>query len=358
MSKNAKRKQKIIVILGTTASGKTSLGVKLAYKFNGEIISADSRQVYRGMDVGTGKDLKDYCLKFPISNPPAGRAGFQFPNKFQISNSKIKKFKIVKIPYHLIDVVNPKTRFSLAKYQELAYKAIDDILARGKLPIIVGGTGLYLQAVVDGYKLSKAKPDRKSREELEKLDANKLFKELQKLNPAFADKLHKSDRKNKRRLIRYIEITKEAKLPIGSLASKTKYDFLLIGLTWPRQILQERIYKRLIERLEKENMVGEVKRLHQQGVSWKRLESFGLEYKYVSLYLRKKLTYEEMVEKLNIAIRQFAKKQMTWFRRWERQGAKIHWLHYFVKSDKISAKQLNRAKDRREAERLVKGFLK
>ena len=325
-----KNSNKIIVILGPTSSGKTSLAVKLAYKFNGEIVSADSRQVYRGMDVGTGKDLDEYELEVRSK-------------KLEVRSDKKREiFKIIKIPYHLIDVVSPKTEFSLAKYQRLAYKAIDDILARGKLPIIVGGTGLYLQAVVDNYNLSKIKPNKKLRERLEKLGAEKLFKKLQELNKKFADRLNESERKNKRRLIRYIEICGKATecLARHSVAG-ANYDFLLIGLTWPREVLRERIYKRLIERLEKEDMIGEVERLHKQGVTWKRLESFGLEYKYIALYLRKKLSYKEMVEKLNIAIRQFAKRQMTWFRRWERQGSKIYWV-----------------KDRGEAERLVKKFLK
>ncbi len=325
-----KNNNKIIVILGPTSSGKTGLAVKLAYEFNGEIVSADSRQVYRGMDVGTGKDLDEYLVK-GVRHPIGCRTPYR-------------------IPYHLIDVVSPKTEFSLAKYQKLAYKTIDDILARGKLPIIVGGTGLYLQAVVDGYELSKVKPDKKLREKLEKLNADQLFKKLQKLKPDFADRLHESDKKNKRRLIRYIEICKDTECPsllrrsgyggrVGHSVSNADYDFLLIGLTWSREVLMERIYKRLIGRLEKEYMIGEVERLHKQGVTWKRLESFGLEYKYISLYLQKKLIYEEMVKKLNIAIRQFAKRQMSWFRRWERQETKIYWV-----------------KDRGEAEKLVRRF--
>ncbi|MEA3464052.1 MAG: tRNA dimethylallyltransferase [Patescibacteria group bacterium] len=248
------------------------------------------------------------------------------------------------MPYYLIDIVSPKTQFSLLKYQKLAYKAIDNILARGKLPIIVGGTGLYLQAIVDGYELSKVKPDKKLREKLEKLDADELFKKLQGLNKKFAGRLNKSEKKNKRRLIRYIEICKpkNSECLAEHSVSGAKYDFLLIGLIWPKEILRERIYKRLVERLEKEDMIKEVENLHKkQKVSWKRLKNFGLEYKYVALYLRKKLVYNEMVEKLNIAIRQFAKRQMSWFRRWERQGIKICWV-----------------KDRREAEGVVRKFLK
>ncbi len=236
----------------------------------------------------------------------------------------------------MIDVVSPKTQFSLAKYQKLAYKAIDDILKRGKLPILVGGSGLYLQAVVDGYNLSRVKPDKVSRAKLEKKSVDRLFALLKKINHKFAGKLNESDRKNKRRLIRYIEI---ANLPAG-VEKNNKYGALLIGVSRSREVLRERIYKRLIERLEKENMIYEVKKLHKQGVSWKRLESFGLEYKYISLYLRKKLTYDEMVEKLNTAIRQFAKKQISWFRRWERQGREINWV-----------------KNRGEAEMFVKKFI-
>ena len=321
-----KNKNKIIVVLGTTASGKTKLGVDLARKFNGEIISADSRQVYKHMDVGTGKDLNEYITKTQITD----------------------KWVVNKAPYHLIDIVNPNTKFSLAKYQKLAFQAIEDILKRGKTPIIVGGTGLYLQAVVDNYNLSGARPDKELREKLEEKSAGELFLELKKINSKFAERLNESERKNRRRLIRYIEIMQDkgaekkgVSHPIGCETPKAKYDFLLLGLTWPRETLKERIYKRLMERLEKENMVGEVKELHKDGVSWKRLESFGLEYKYISLYLQGKLDYEEMVEKLNIAIRQFTKKQMTWFRRWEKQRKKIYWV-----------------KDEKEAEKLVRKFLK
>ena len=302
------KNNKIIVVLGTTASGKTKLGVDLAYKFNGEIISADSRQVYRGMDIGTGKDLDEYK----------------------------------DVPYHLIDVVNPNTKFHLAKYQKLAFRAIEDILKRGKTPIIVGGTGLYLQAVVDNYNLSGAEPDKELREKLEKKTAEELFLELKKINSKFADKLNNSDKNNKRRLIRYIEICQGGIAnPIGFPISENRH-FLLLGLTWPREILKERIYKRLIDRLEKEDMIGEVKNLHQErGVAWKRLESFGLEYKFISKYLQGKFKYDEMVEKLNIASRQFSKKQMSWFKRWEKQGRKINWV-----------------KNEKEAEKLVEKFLK
>ncbi len=301
-----KIKNKIIVVLGTTASGKTRLAVKLARQFNGEVVSADSRQVYKGMDVGTGKDFREYKFKSKVES---------------------RKSKVISIPYYLIDVVSPKTEFNLAKYQKLAYRAIDDILFRGKLPIIAGGTGLYVQAIVDGYELSGGKPDKKLREKLERMPADKLFAMLKKLDIKTAESLNESDRKNKRRLIRRIEIIKSPN-KVKRPQITPKYEVLLIGLTHPMDVLEKRIGKRLIERLEKENMATEVKRLHKQGISWKRLEGFGLEYKYISLYLRGKLSYDEMVEQLRIAIRQFAKRQMNWFRRWEKQGRKIYWAKH------------------------------
>lgn len=321
-NKQRKKFNKIVAIIGPTASGKTGLGVKLAYEFNGEIVSADSRQVYRGMDVGTGKDLVEYQIKL---------------------KAKGEKLKVINIPYHLIDVVDPWEEFSLAKFQKLAYKAIDNILSRNKLPIVVGGTGLYAQAIVDGYKLPLAAPDKKLRSELKKMNIKELWLKLAKLNPYFANRLSESDKKNKRRLIRYLEIASSGegeKSIFPSTNEEKRYETLILGLTWPKEILAERIYKRLIERLEKEGMIAEVERLHTQGVSWERLVSFGLEYKYIAWYLQEKLDYDQMVEQLFGAIKKFAKRQMTWFRRWERQGAKIHWI-----------------KDKKEARRLVKKFL-
>jgi tRNA dimethylallyltransferase len=316
-------KKKVIVILGPTASGKTSLGVSLAYKYSGEIVSADSRQVYRGMDVGTGKDLHNF--------------------KFEILNLKLKKKEKIKIKHHLIDVASPKTNFNLAKYQKLANRAIADIFKRNKLPIIVGGSGLYLEAVVDNYQLSKIKPDKKLRAKLEKKNIKELFSLLKKIVPEEAKKLNESERGNKIRLIRKIEIGADslADLTTQIKRGSNKYNFLLIGLAHSREILWERIYQRIVDRIEKENLIGEVKKLHKNGLSWKRLENFGLEYKFIALYLQKKISYEDMVEKLFIASRQFSKRQMSWFRRWEKQGAKINWV-----------------KNKSEAGKLVKNFLK
>ena len=295
-----KNGKKIIVILGPTASGKTKLAVELAEKFNGEIVSADSRQVYRGMDIGTGKDLAEYS-----------------------------------VPYHLIDVASPKSQFDLAQYQKMAFRAIDDILKRGKLPILVGGSGLYLQAVVDNYKLSEAKQDAELRKKLEKLNAVELLNKLKKLSPKIAAKINQSDKNNKRRLIRYLEILGQDK-NFKSRAGKRKYDALLIVVKYPGEILKQRIFKRLLERLKEQNMIGEVEKLRERGLSWKKLEEFGLEYKFISQYLQGKLKYEEMVEQLNRAIYQFSKRQLTWFKRWEKQGVKISWLKDFETIEKLA----------------------
>ncbi|MEA2064751.1 MAG: tRNA (adenosine(37)-N6)-dimethylallyltransferase MiaA [Patescibacteria group bacterium] len=346
--KNIKNEKKIIAILGPTAAGKTKLAVKLAYQFNGEIVSADSRQVYKWMDIGTGKDLKDYCLKLQIQNYKS-----QINSKYKIQNSKttnkkldsnteIKKLKTIKIPYHLIDVVSPKTEFNLAKYQKLAYKAIDDILAREKIPFLTGGSGLYLQAVVDGYNLSDIKPDKKLRAELEKLNAVQLFALLRKIDFDSANNLNKSDKKNSRRLIRYIESAKQSKIQRfkKDRTPKPKYNSLIIGLTLPKNELNKKIDQRMKKWFEQEDMLGEIKNLRSKGVSWKRLNEFGLEYRLTSDYLRGKINFQEMKKKLSRDLKKFAKKQMTWFRRWEKQGAKIHWI-----------------KNQKEAKKLIKNFI-
>jgi len=308
---------KVIVILGPTASGKTKVGVKLAVKFNGEIISADSRQVYQGMDVGTGKDLGEY--NFKIQNP---------------KSKSISKSKIQKIPYHLVDVVKPKTEFNVAKYQKLAYQAIEDVLSRGKVPVIVGGTGLYIDAVVEGYQFSQCQMSnvkcQKLRKELNKLTLKQLLGRLKKLDPETYEII---DQKNQRRVQRALEIYYQTGLPKSQVLRKKKppYQFLKIGINWPLEVLAKRIDQRLVERLEKEGMIKEVKRLHQQGVSWQRLEEFGLEYKWVSWYLQKKVNYDEMVKGLSQEIKKFAKRQMTWFKR----DQEIKWLRNYGKIEGV-----------------------
>jgi len=304
-----KKKDKVVVILGPTASGKTSLAVKLACKYNGEIISADSRQVYRGMDIGTGKDLGEYFVK-----------GKQ-------------------INYHLIDVVDPKDIFSLADFQRMSYSAINDISSRDKLAFLVGGSGLYLEAVVDNYLLSESKPSFIKRDEYESFSLKELHKRIKKINKDFFVKINNSDLNNKRRLARYLEVLE------GDDSFKAKkgdrlYDFLVIGLNPEREIIKEKIYKRLLVRLNEEGMIEEVERLLSEGVSHQRLESFGLEYKYISMYLQKKISEQKLIDHLFIAICRFSKKQMSWFRRWEKNGVDIKWI-----------------KDVKDAEKLINKFL-
>ena len=325
MPAEKKLKNKLIIILGPTATGKTKLAIKLAKLFKTEIISADSRQVYQGMDVGTGKDLKEYTIKKTRKQ----------------KNKKAKKQESKKtIPYHLIDVASPKKRFALAQYQKLAYQAIDKILEQNKIPFLVGGTGLYLQAIIDNYQLTDVKPDLKLRKILDK----KSLKELQALIKKYNLVLNQSDFNNKRRLIRRIEIRvakkqenkKLKKQGNKKIISLPKYESLILGLTLPKKELDKKIDLRLKQRLKKEGLIEEVKKLNKQGLSWKKLEEFGLEYRLVSQYLQNKISYEEMAEKLAIAIHQFAKRQMTWFKRDQR----IIWL-----------------KDFNQAKNLIKSFI-
>lgn len=303
LKKNKKQnKPKVLVILGPTASGKTKLGVDLARKFKGEIISADSRQVFRGMDIGSGKDLEEY--------------------------GKGKD----KVKYHLIDISDPKKDFDLAKYQKLAFKAIENILKRKKLPIIVGGSGLYVQAIIDNYDLSSSGANRKRRDEFEKLGASKLFKRLEKLKQDFAKKINNSDKNNARRLARYLEIVENGGIIDRRLDSH--YEFLILGLDFPNEILRERVSYRLLKRLE-EGMIAEVKNLKEAGLSNERLESFGLEYRYINRHLNGELSYNYMLKELEIASYRFAKRQKTWFKRFEKQGGRICWLNKKIDLDKL-----------------------
>ena len=311
-------KNKIIALIGPTASGKTGLAVKLARHFNGEIISADSRQVYRFMDIGTGKDLSEY--------------------------EYTEKGKRRKVPYHLIDVVHPNTVFDLGKFKRRAEQAIEEILRKGKLPIIAGGTWLYAEALVADYNLCTAKANKELRILLEKKSVKQLLVQLKKLDMKKFLSLNDSERGNKQHLVRYVEIAYDQKNnQTGKISEANKKhilsvrnEFLVLGIAHPREEIKARIWTRLYERLEKEDMIGEVERLHkEQKVSWKRLEGFGLEYKFIALYLQKKLSYEEMVQKLYIAICQFSKRQMSWYRRWERQGREIVWVESIEEAEKL-----------------------
>lgn len=286
------KKPKVVVIIGPTASGKTALAVKLAAHFEGEIVSADSRQVFRGLDIGTGKDLAEYVL--------SGQT----------------------IPFHLIDVCEPMEEYNLARYQREASEAIEKIIVKGKLPLLVGGSGLYLQALVDGYVLSSATPNKDERAKLEQLSAIELYEKLHLLKPDFAERLNNSDRQNPRRLVRYLEIALNQQA-LSPKTEKPAYDFLILSLNPDDETMRSRIEKRLITRLEKEGLVAEVERLLAAGVTFARLNSLGLEYRYLAWYLQEKIDYETMVSQLSTAIYRFAKRQKTWFKRWAKQGREI-----------------------------------
>jgi len=277
-------KPKIVVILGPNASGKSDLAVEIAKKFNGEIISADSRQVYKGMDIGTGK--------VPIEKR---KDGLYYQG----------------IRHYLIDVVSPKKIFTVTDYQKLAKMAVKEILQKGKLPIICGGTGFYIDALIYEYQFPNVKPQPELRKKLEKLSTEKLFEKLKKLDPRYAQKI---DPHNRRRLIRAIEIITTLKKPMPPLIKNSPYEILKIGVFRPPKELKKRIEKRLIKRIN-EGMIEEVKKLHQNGVSYKRLYDFGLEYRYISLYLQKKISYEALIEQLKTKIWQYARRQMIWFKK-------------------------------------------
>jgi len=294
--------RKLIVIVGPNASGKTSLSIKLAEKFNGEIISADSRQVYKGMDIGTGK---------------------------------ITKKEMKNIPHYLLDVASPKRKFTAAQYKKLSQKAIEKIFKKEKIPFIVGGTGFYIQAVIDNIAIPEVKPDWQLRKKLEKLKKEELFKKLKKLDPQRAKNI---DQNNKRRIIRAIEIVLKTKKPVPKLKkTKSPFDFLILGLKRNFNDLKKRIEKRLKMRL-KQGMIAEVKKLKKSGLSWKRLEEFGLEYRYIALYLQKKLSYQEMISKLQKEIERYAKRQMTWFKRDKR----IKWIKNYKEAERLVKKFLNK----------------
>lgn len=302
-------KQPLIVVSGPTASGKSDIAIQLARKFNGEIISADSRQVYRGMDIGSGKVLRDKT----------------FPNsKLKILNSKL--FYSEGIRHYLIDVASPNRQYSVARFKHEAQKAIRDIVCRGKLPIICGGTGFYIDALIYQSVLPAVKPDAKLRARLSKLTAVELFARLKKLDPSRATTI---DRHNPVRLIRALEIVMTTGRPVPILSPRTgmiyhtrPWGTLYLGMTKPMPELKRCIEKRLDARL-KNGMIAEVKRLHASGVSWKRLESFGLEYRWVARYLQSKTrnkkrepsSFTEMRNGLLHDIIAYAKRQLTWWRK-------------------------------------------
>jgi len=278
----------LLVILGPTASGKTRLGVQAAREVGGEILSADSRQVYRGMDLGTGKDLAEYG----------------------------------EVPYHLIDIVDPGYEFSVFEFQRRFFDTFTEIRKRGRFPLLVGGTGLYLDAVLKGYRLVEVPENPELRSELAGLSQDALAALLLRLRPAMHNTTDLTDRE---RLVRAIEIAEGEAAAGADLPPLPSLRPLVFGIRWERQTLRRRITARLKERLD-EGLTEEVARLHGEGVPWETLEFYGLEYRFVAQHLQGKLNRNDMFQKLNSAIHDFAKRQETWFRRMERQGIEIHWL--------------------------------
>jgi tRNA dimethylallyltransferase len=292
--------QKMITILGPTASGKTPLAAALAQQIGGEIISADSRQVYRRMDIGTGKDLADYRL--------------------------VVDGCAVDIPYHLIDICEPGTKYNLFQYQQDFFDAYQDIRSRGVVPVLCGGTGLYIEAVLKGYKLSPVPQNPELRARLEGKTLAELTEMLTDLKAQTGTVMHnKTDVDSCQRAIRAIEIeTYNLEHPVPR-RELPPVESLIIGVNIDREARREKITRRLKARLE-EGMIDEVRGLIAEGIPADDLIYYGLEYKFVTEYVVGKTTYDEMFTRLEIAIHQFAKRQMTWFRGMERRGFEIHWI--------------------------------
>jgi tRNA dimethylallyltransferase len=276
---------KLVAVVGPTAAGKTRLGVKLAHKYNGEIISADSRQVYKGLDIGTGKDLNEYTIE----------------------ESKIE--------YHLIDIADPSEEFNMFRYKEEFIKIFKDIINKGKVPFMVGGSGMYLSAVIQDYKLQHGDFSKEKWDELNMHHSTELTEMLIRQK-----KLHnKTEVSSKERIIQAVQsVSGEGKLSYEVISC-------VIGVKYERDKIKKRITERLSQRL-KSGMIEEVSTLLEKGISPQKLISLGLEYKYLTLYLTGELSYNDMFQKLNTAIHQFAKRQMTWFRKMEKEGVQINWV--------------------------------
>ena len=280
----------LITLLGPTASGKTKLASIISEKFNCEIISADSRQVYRKMDIGTGKDLED--------------------------------FKSRNINYHLIDIVEPDEEYNLFRFQNDFYSSFEKIKSRNKIPLLVGGTGMYLSAILQNYQLPDADHSTAEYDQLNSLSDEELKKILLKVKP----KLHNvTDLKDKERIIRAIIIERAVK---SDKHSRSKINSLTLGTDLSRELIKKKITERLEHRLNS-GMIAEVKNLLESGLSQKKLDYLGLEYRYISRYVVGEINYNDMFQKLNSAIYNFAKRQMTWFRKMEREGVEIFWFNPF-----------------------------
>jgi len=292
-------KYNLITILGPTASGKTAVAAKLASAIGGEIISADSRQVYRGMNLGTGKDYADYM----VDGKP--------------------------VPYHLIDIVDAGYEYNVFEYQKDFLKVFEDITVRGKLPVMCGGSGLYLEAILKNYKLIQVPLNESLRENL----SGKTLDELTEILKAYKSELHNiTDIENEKRAIRAIEIEEHYRSHPEIDTKMPDIRSLVVGVKFDRQSRRKRITSRLRQRF-KEGMLDEVQRLLDSGLTPEQLTYYGLEYKFMTQHLTGQLSFQEMFEGLNVAIHQFAKRQMTWFRRMEKQGIEIHWLDGYMPMD-------------------------
>ncbi|MBP6946407.1 MAG: tRNA (adenosine(37)-N6)-dimethylallyltransferase MiaA [Candidatus Pacebacteria bacterium] len=291
-------KEKIIVILGPTAVGKTSISIEIAKALDGEVVSADSRQVYRGLDIGSGK-----------VTPP----------------------EMDGVPHHLIDIANPEEVFSVSDYLHLGRQALSDILMRKKVPVVVGGTGFYIDALLGTISLPNVPADQDLRTKLSGFSLEELNAELQNLDP---ERIKTIDTKNPVRLIRAIEIARVLGATPPSHSEKL-YDIAYIGLTLPSEELGRKIHNRLLERLQA-GMLEEATQLHKNGLSWERMEGLGLEYRYMARHLQGHISYEEMIAQLELEIRHYAKRQMTWFKRnknivWFSPAQKQEILDYSIK---------------------------
>ncbi|MEW6617595.1 MAG: tRNA (adenosine(37)-N6)-dimethylallyltransferase MiaA [Patescibacteria group bacterium] len=305
MNKIGVKRKKVIVIVGPTASGKSDFAVEMAHFINrqnrsgAEIVSADSRQVYKGMDIGTGK---------------------------------VTKKEMGQIPHHMLSISSPTSTFTVSHYQKKGRKIINEIIKKNKIPIVCGGTGFYIDALIDGTVIPDVKPNKKLRDFLSKKTTEELFTILLKKDPERAKKI---DKKNPVRLIRAIEVVEALGKVPEFKKNPLKADILFLGISLPQHVLSKRIEDRLIKRL-KIGMIKEVKKLHENGVSWKKMERFGLEYRYISRFLTGKITREEMEIQLLSEIKKYAKRQMTWFKK----NKRIHWV-----------------KNKKEASGLIKSFL-
>lgn len=298
---------KMITILGPTASGKTAVAARLAHDIGGEILSADSRQVYRGMDIGTGKDLEDYVVEGQL------------------------------VPYHLIDIVDAGTKYNLFQYQQDFTVAYNDICSRGVTPVLCGGTGLYIEAVLKGYALSPVPQNPELRQSLEGKTLPELTALLEDLKKKAGSVMHNvTDVDSCQRAIRAIEIETYNLEHATELRTMSPIDSVIVGLSVDRDYRRKKISDRLARRLDG-GMVDEIRGLLQRGIPPEDLTYYGLEYKYVTEYAIGKLSYKEMFRQLEIAIHQFAKRQMTWFRGMERRGLTIHWIDAQQPTDSILA---------------------